>query len=128
MNAEITKEGFLRIERPGNPSGPDQRLTLCPFVLVAGPFPWRCGDWCPHFGEPRAVNAGCGPHQPPEGMRVLRICHGKELTFMNLIDHRDDPEPRKAVDVRIGEKALRGESPIGNLGMREICPRGPEDV
>ena len=75
MKGQIDSDGRLIIER-----GKVDRMMVCPFtqnVLSESP---SCGDWCPHFGEPR---------RPQELMfPELAICHGKILVFEVLNDYR----------------------------------------
>lgn len=60
----IDGDGWLHIGRAGY-----EKDQLCPFGY-AGEI--RCGDWCPHFDEPR---------ESDNGEIVIQICHGKRLLF-----------------------------------------------
>ena len=68
MKGIITKEGKLKLHRFVNFRRQGVRYAFCPFQ-----FETRCGEQCPHFGEP-----------DPETRWTLEICHGKVLKFETL--------------------------------------------
>ena len=48
MIGKINKDGWLEIERAGK-----MKQQFCPLQPEQNAFRTnRCGDWCPHFGEP----------------------------------------------------------------------------
>lgn len=66
MNIKINDAGHLLIERGG-----EWRDQHCPFAEKYENVLRRCGDWCPHFGEP-------GPARD-DGIRYFDLCHGTTL-------------------------------------------------
>lgn len=69
MKGKIDKDGVLHIERAGV-----MRQQWCP--QSGG----HCGDWCPHFGEPK--------YDRGREATVIDICSGKRLVFDEFTDER----------------------------------------
>lgn len=84
MKGIITKDGNLKIDRGHEP---ETRIKIsCPFQNKDVP----CGQWCPHFGEPKRIETTLLGALGPEVIindgagRTLEICHGKILEFETL--------------------------------------------
>ena len=75
MNGKIDNHGRLWIER----TGIGMLEQNCPYCENR-----RCGDWCPHFGEPGKVWVGRGSGL----MDKIEICNKKVLLFNSLKDER----------------------------------------
>ena len=81
MDGKICKDGSLEIKRTDLFKTQD-----CPFRSYH--FHGKqesCGDWCPHFGEPKPQ---CSEHSFPAKV-ILEICHGKILYFDKFSDQRE---------------------------------------
>ena len=74
MKGRIDRDGWLYVGRAGY-----EKAQLCPFGYTGE---IRCGDWCPHFGEPAPVWEGA--------KTKIEICHGRCLIFdkRGLTDER----------------------------------------
>ena len=102
MRGKIDSDGFLRIYR-GDPNPDCYQHQYCPFQTNSIATPSfelstmkPCGCWCPHFGEPGREQrfneaAKKNPSLPSfvdTGKTILKICHGKELFFDELIQEQ----------------------------------------
>ncbi len=84
----IMVTGTLYIERRG-------RLVsaVCPFSSV-GTTSVKCGEWCPHFGEPEeAVSLFAPPDKEKDRMYQMHLScgDGKYFIFHKLDDQRKIP-------------------------------------
>ena len=88
MKGNIDGNGWLYVTRANG-----IRTQLCPFGALDGA---RCGDYCPHFGEPEAeivrdtfhdCLGGIAPVRYT-GKTELRLCHGTVLVFDEFTDER----------------------------------------
>lgn len=88
MKGRISKSHQLFIKRSNETLG-----QFCPY----SPQDCPCGDWCPHFSEPRSINDH--DHNKNninygrllkinESAVVIDICNGKTLYFDTLTDER----------------------------------------
>jgi len=75
MKGEISKNGFLSIERAGK-----MKKQYCPYADDEA-----CGDWCPMFGEPKTVYTMKNT-QRGEAV-VLQICRMR-FPFDDFVDRR----------------------------------------
>ena len=75
---KIEKKGFLWLRR-----AEEWREQYCPFA-TAGYF--RCGDWCPLFGEPSFYNEG------EDKTVYIEICNGGTLGCLakDFVDERGE--------------------------------------
>ena len=80
MKGEISKGGYLLIERAGN-----MKAQICPLfsnnTIVDG---MPCGDWCPLFGEPEKIKFNID-------YIIIQLCQKAPLYFKQFIDERKDP-------------------------------------
>lgn len=93
MKGRINKYGNLCIERAGI-----EKAQVCPFLDHDNIFDdrfYRCGDWCPLFGEPyphteRANRTnGLDRRMVATGKTVLTLCQ-TALIFDEFTDEREE--------------------------------------
>lgn len=85
MNGKIDRSGALSIERGGK-----MRQQSCVYGEGRG---IHCGDWCPQFGEPVALEFG---YIDTVVQAHLTICQGRTLAFQQFADERggeDENDP-----------------------------------
>jgi len=88
MEGKITRDGALQIKRSNV-----LKAQHCPFTIGEGGL--DCGDWCPHFSEPREVRDDEFDRITETGrvtgntvVTAIDICHNKTLYFESLTDER----------------------------------------
>ncbi len=86
MKGGISSGGYLWIKRGKE----ERKYQVCPFISDTEEEVW-CGDWCPHFGEPKiewlAEKKLTGETNFVKYW-TLRICQNKILVFDEFIDER----------------------------------------
>jgi len=81
MIVKIDKHGHLYINRKGG-----WLVQRCPWTADEDGECCRCGDWCPHFGEPVSYY----PEYKKYTKYTIAICHNKNISCDKLIDERDE--------------------------------------
>jgi len=83
----ITETGMLYIERRG-------RLVsaACPYSSV-GATTAKCGEWCPHFGEPHESELLFAPEEDNKTRHQLKLScgNGRLFVFREFEDLRKIP-------------------------------------
>lgn len=77
LRGKIDGNGHLSLERPRKKTVSNVeawRAVYCPSSQAEA----RCGDWCPHFGEPTTANKLNGR----EPAVSLRLCWGTSIGFL----------------------------------------------
>lgn len=105
MKGELVRDGGLLIERAGHLSRLD-----CPFAAL-GPDREiaRCGDWCPHFGEPIEVSRVTNPAASVLVDVLLTCGSGRKFRFNQFKDGRVKVGQADGVS---GESADPGRRPV----------------
>ena len=83
MNVKINERGFLYVERVGAWNG-----QYCPYGRIDES---QCGDWCPLFGEPRALALEPDEDNPlSRTATIFRICRASWNTDLGdtILDER----------------------------------------